>query len=111
MKYAILYYNPKVQSEINAMPLGIRAKYAALTARMIDSGANLGEPHTKAFGDGLFELRLKAHEGIGRVFYCTMVEQRIVVLHGYVKKTQKTPANELSVALSRLREVKQNVIT
>jgi phage-related protein len=32
-----------------------------------------GEPHTEAFGGGLFEMRLKGAEGIARVFYCTLV--------------------------------------
>lgn len=108
MNYSITYYNEAVQAEINAMPLGIRAKYAALTSRMIEAGANLGEPHTKAFGEGLFELRLKAHEGIGRVFYCTLVGKRIVILHSFIKKTQKTPTQELQIATSRLKEVKNH---
>lgn len=111
MSYTISYYNEKVQTEINALPLGIRAKYAALASRMMASGANLGEPHTKAFGDGLFELRLKAHEGIGRVFYCTLIGKRIVILHSFVKKTQKTPTNELNIATLRLKEVKSDANT
>jgi phage-related protein len=41
-------------------------------------GPNLGEPHTKAFGEGLFEMRLKDAEGIARVFFCTLVGKRIV---------------------------------
>jgi phage-related protein len=64
------------------------------------------EPHTKSFGDGLLELRLKGSEGIGRVFYCTLVGQRIVMLHSFVKKTQKTPSQELNTALQRLKEIK-----
>jgi len=48
-------------------------------------------PHTKAIEAGLFELRIKGKEGIARAFYCTKVEKRIVVLHVFVKKTQKTP--------------------
>jgi phage-related protein len=57
-------------------------------------------------GSGLFELRPKGPEGIGRVFYCTQVGQMIVVLHSFVKKTQKTPNNELDIATRRLKEVK-----
>jgi phage-related protein len=57
-------------------------------------------------GAGLFELRAKGKEGIGRVFYCTQVGQTIVVLHSFVKKTQKTPDNELLIATRRLKEVK-----
>ncbi|ANV86295.1 type II toxin-antitoxin system RelE/ParE family toxin [Picosynechococcus sp. PCC 7117] len=56
--------------------------------------------------DGLFELRIKGREGIARVFYCTLVGKRIVMLHGFVKKSQKTPAKELRIAKRRMLEVK-----
>ncbi len=73
---------------------------------MVAIGPNLGEPHTKAMGNGLFELRLKGAEGIARVFYCTLVGRRIVMLHSIVKKSERTPLRELEVAMSRLKEVK-----
>jgi phage-related protein len=69
-------------------------------------GPDLGMPHTRAMGDGLFELRLKAVEGIARVFYCTMIGKRIVMLHQFIKKTDKTPPKELAIARRRLKEVK-----
>jgi phage-related protein len=65
-------------------------------------------PHTRAMGDGLFELRIKAAEGIAWVFYCTVINREIVVLHVFVKKTQATPKRELGVAQKRLKEVKKN---
>jgi phage-related protein len=57
-------------------------------------------------GEGLFEPRIKAAEGIARVFYCTVVNRRIVMLHHFVKKTDKTPRRELATALRRMREFK-----
>ncbi len=69
-------------------------------------GPDLGMPHTKAMGEGLFELRIKAADGIARVFYCTTAEQSIVFLHQFVKKTDKTPIRELGVARKRMKEVK-----
>jgi len=63
-------------------------------------------PHTRAMGDGLFELRLKAAEGIGRVFYCTLVGRKIVMLHQFTKKSEKTPRKELEIARRRMKEVK-----
>ncbi len=57
-------------------------------------------------GDGLFELRLRAPEGIARVFYCTVVDRKIVVLHHFVKKTDKTPKKDLETARARLKEIK-----
>ena len=106
MDYSISYYSASVQAEILALPDTLAARYVVLTRRMLALGPNLGEPHTKAFGDGLFELRLKGAEGIARVFYGTLVGRRIVVLHSFVKKTQKTPRRELEIAEQRLKEIK-----
>ena len=58
------------------------------------------------FGNGLFELRLKGAEGIARVFFCTIVGRRIIMLHSFVKKTNKTSVRERDVAESRLKEIK-----
>ncbi len=69
-------------------------------------GPDLGMPHSRALGEGLFELRLKATEGIARVFYSTMVGKRIMVLHQFIKKTDKTPPRELAIARRRMKEVK-----
>ncbi len=63
-------------------------------------------PHTRAMGTGLFELRLKAAEGIARVFYCTLVGRRIVMLHQFIKKSDKTPGKELDIARKRMKEIK-----
>lgn len=82
------------------------ARYIVLTRRVLAIGPNLGEPHTKAMGGGLFELRLKGAQGIARVFYCTLIGKRIVMLHSFVKKSQRTPKQELEVAQSRLKEIK-----
>ena len=57
-------------------------------------------------GEGLFELRLKAAEGISRIFYCTMVGKKIMILHQFIKKTNKTPPKELAIARLRMKEVK-----
>ena len=89
------------------LPVTLQARYIALTDRMIEYGPNLGLPHTDAFGGGLFELRLKGAEGIARVFFCTMVGQEIIILHSFLKKTQKTPENELKLAKKRRKELKR----
>lgn len=106
MQYSIGYYSEAVQADILALPEGLQARYIAMTERMRVSGANLGEPHSSAMGNGLLELRLRSHEGIARVMYCTLVGQRIVMLHSFIKKTQKTPMADLALARKRLLEVK-----
>jgi len=104
--YAIHYYSERVQADIFALPPTLQARYAALSQRMVSDGPNLGEPHTKAFGGGLFELRLKGAEGIARVFFCALVGRRIVMLHSFVKKTDRTPPAERRIAETRLKEIK-----
>jgi phage-related protein len=84
----------------------VEARCAVKLYALLAIGPNLGEPHTKAFGDGLFELRLKGAEGIARVFFCTQIGKRIVVLHSFIKKSDRTPQRELDVALTRLKEIK-----
>ena len=109
MEWEIIYYNEAVQQDLVNLPAGIQARYIHLTDRMLVYGPNLGMPHTKAIDNGLLELRLKSKEGIGRVFYCTLVGKKIVMLHTFIKKSQKTPAKELKVAIQRMKEVKENV--
>jgi len=106
MDYNITYYREAVQEEIIDLPNTLAARYIVLTRRMMALGPNLGEPHTKAFGEGLFELRLKGAEGIARVFFCTLIGKRIVMLHSFIKKSDRTPKRELAVAESRLKEIK-----
>lgn len=107
MAYSITYYSEAVQEEIMSLPDTLQARYIGLTARMMEYGANLGQPHTEAFGGGLFELRLKGAEGIARVFYCTLVGRKIVMLHSFVKKSQRTPVHERKIAEARMKEVKK----
>ena len=59
-------YNKRVAAEILALPVAIRAHYIQLVDRIEHYGPNLGMPHTRAMGDGLFEMRMKGREGIGR---------------------------------------------
>ena len=106
MDYTITYYSESVQEQILDLPDTLAARYVVLTRRMVALGPNLGEPHTKTFGDGLFELRLKGAEGIARIFFCALIGKRIVMLHSFIKKSDRTPRRELDVAQTRLKELK-----
>ena len=107
MDYAIIYFSEAVQDDILALPDTLAARYVVLTRRMVALGPHLGEPYTKAVGDGLFELRLKGAEGIARVFFCTLVGKRIVMLHSFIKKSDRTPMREREVAETRMKEIKR----
>jgi phage-related protein len=103
--FEIVFFNEKVKREIQIFPAGIRKRTYLLLQRMKEHGPFLGMPHSKALGGGLFEIRAKGSEGIGRVFYCVLVMNRIVLLHSFVKKTQKPPRQDLEKAMTRMKEV------
>jgi len=106
MTWTIEYYGEKVECFIfEELPDGLLARYVHLSQRMLEYGPNLKEPHTKALGNGLYEMRLKSMEGIARILYCTVIGKRIVMLHGFIKKTDKTPPKELETARKRMKEV------
>lgn len=65
----------------------------------------MNEPHVKHVEGKLWELRAKSSEGIARGLYVTTVGRRVVVLHVFVKKSQKTPAAALAVARERMMQV------
>jgi phage-related protein len=105
--WTVSFHSDRIEAEILELPAGFVARFVRYAERMEIYGPDLGMPHTRAMGGGLFELRIKSKEGIARVFYCTIVDRRIVFLHQFVKKSERTPPNELRVARQRMSEVKK----
>jgi phage-related protein len=64
------------------------------------------EPHVKHLDGKLWEMRMKGRDGIARAVYVTASAERVVVVHAFVKKTQKTPRRALEIARMRAKEVK-----
>lgn len=105
MKWSIEYYSSELENEILSLPDGLLARYLRLTDLMLEFGSNLGIPHTKFIGEGLIELRIKSKEGIARVFFCTMIGKKIIMLHLCLKKSNKTPKKEIQIVRKRIKEV------
>ncbi|MBB71506.1 MAG: hypothetical protein CMF50_03830 [Legionellales bacterium] len=106
MNWKVSYFNQDVVKNIEAWPKKIMAKYLRIVDLIEEHGAQLGPPITDSLGDGLFEIRVKAQEGIGRAFFCYILDKEIIVLHAIIKKTQKTPKKDLELAKQRMKEVK-----
>lgn len=107
MKWQVTFYSEKVKAETLSFPPGILANFFHIADLIEDFGPALGLPYTKALGDGLFEIRAKGKEGIGRSFFCTMKGQEIIILHSFIKKSQKIPKKELKTAQTRQKEIKK----
>lgn len=105
MSFEIEYFHERVLRNIESWPVDVLADYARLAELLIEHGPSLRLPHSRAFGDGLFELRPRGRSGIGSAFYCFLVGKRVVVLHAFIKKSQETPDRELKLARKRMKEV------
>jgi phage-related protein len=95
-----------VDVEIEALPPGLQARLVRLLEAVENIGLeNLREPHVKHLEGKLWELRAKASEGIARGIYVTVTGRKVIVLHVFVKKSQKTPTGALDLARKRMREM------
>lgn len=95
-----------VAAEIEALPEDFQAAFLRLAERIEAVGLErIREPHVRHLRGKLWEMRLTGRDGIGRAIYVSAAGRRIVVLHAFVKKTQKTPARALELAERRAKEV------
>ena len=107
MKWQITFYSQKVEQETLNFPPGILANFLHIAEMIEEFGVTIGKPYVASMGGGLFEIRAKGKEGIGRSFYCIVKGREIVILHSFIKKSQKTPKKELNLAKKRMKEVKK----
>lgn len=109
MSWKIVFYDAKVEANIKKWPAEILAKFIWVAEVVEKVGpVELGMPHIKRLGKGLLEIRVKAKDGIGRALFCIVKGKIIIILNGFIKKTQKTPSRELALAQKRMAEVKKN---
>ena len=106
MSWKITFFNEKVEADTLAFPAGILANLLHIMEMIEEFGPNIGKPYTAPMGKGLFEIRAKGKEGIGRSLFCIEKDKEIIVLHSFMKKTQKTPRRELDKARKRMKELK-----
>jgi phage-related protein len=102
--WSVAYY-AGVDDDLADMPPAIAARMLKLLDMMQEFGGNLGMPHTRALGDGLFELRAKAKDGIGRGLFCYASGKQMVILCVFVKKSDKLPKHYLDLAKARKTEI------
>ncbi|VEN74047.1 conserved hypothetical protein [Candidatus Desulfarcum epimagneticum] len=108
MNWSITFYNEKVEKETLSFPKGILANFLHIAEILEEYGPSIGKPYTAPMGDGLFEIRAKGMEGIGRSLFCMLKGREIVILRSFIKKSRKTPKKEKDLAKKRMREVKQS---
>jgi len=107
MPWSVGFLDEETKAAIDALPLDIRASFQRIVEFIKAHGLDrIREPYLKHLGGPLREMRLKGKIGIARAIYVTAIGMRIVVVHVFVKKTQKTPRKEIAYALKKAEEVK-----
>ncbi len=106
MTWTVETLGPAVDAEIAALPKDMQASFLRLAERIEAVGLErIGQPHVKHLQDKLWEMRFGGRDGIARAIYVTTIGRRVIVLHAFVKKTQKTPPPALQLAERRAKEI------
>jgi phage-related protein len=89
---------------LNGLPFKTRARVVKLIDLLAAYGVLLKEPYTRQIKGKIRELRIQDNLGHIRVLYFTFTGRRIVLLHGFLKKTGKTPGREIAIAEKRMKD-------
>jgi len=107
MAWVVSFQNRKVEALLDALPVDFQASFLRIVELIESHGLRaVREPYVKHLEGPLWEMRLKGRSGIARAVYVTAVGERVVVVHVFEKKTQKTPRQEIAIALKRAKEVR-----
>ena len=108
MAWTVETLNELVDAELDALPADMRARFEHVSRLIAEFGLErVREPHVKHLAGPLWEMRLKGKDGISRALYVTAIGRRVVVVRVFVKKTQKTPHEEIELALKRAKGILQ----
>lgn len=105
MSWKVTFFSSKIKEETLRFPAGILANYLHILEIIEEFGPAIGKPYTAPMGNDLFGIRAKGKEGIGRSLFCTVKGKEIIILHSFIKKTQKTPKKEIEKARKRMKEL------
>ena len=93
------------QKEIRALPADMQARFVHVGEKLVENGPfRVGMPWVRSLGRGLWEMRLTGRDGIARAVYFVADEARMIVVRAFVKKTEKTPPQEIELALRRMKD-------
>lgn len=98
-----------VEEFITSLDMKMQAKMIGLLELLEEKGNQLREPYSKSIDDGIFELRCKVGNNITRILYFFYYEGKIILTNGFVKKTQKTPTEEIKLAKERRLDFKERM--
>lgn len=105
MRWTVETLDSRVDEELDALPADMRDRFVRIARLLEDFGPqHVREPYVKPLVGKLWEMRMKGKDGIARAVYVAASGRRLVVVHAFVKKTQKTPRSAIDTATRRAKE-------
>jgi phage-related protein len=106
MTWTVEFLDEDVKAALDAMPNDIGAAFLRIATMIETLGLErMREPYVAHLEGPVWEMRMKGRSGIARAAYVTATGGRVVVVHVFPKKTQKTPRRDIETALRRAKEV------
>lgn len=108
MPWVVELLDDNVRREMEALPADMKARFRRIVELIQGYGLEqVRDPYIKHLEGPLWEMRMKGRDGISRAIYVTAKGRRVVVVRVFVKKTPKTPRQEIDLALNRARKVSE----
>ena len=105
MKWRVETLDARVDAELELLEPSLKARFLHICELLETFGPHeVGLPHVRFLVEKLWEIRMRGRSGIARAIYVTVADKRIVVVHAFIKKTQKTPRAAIETALNRAKE-------
>jgi len=105
MAWSVETLDSRVDAELDALPADMRGRFVRIARMLEEFGPHhVREPYVKPLAGKLWEMRMKGKDGIARAIYVAASGKRLVVVHAFVKKKQKTPRGALETATERAKE-------
>lgn len=106
MRWSVEFLNERVRADLHALPRDMRARFERIVAMIETNGVQgMHEPYVKHLEGRVWEMRMRGKDGIARAAYVTTTARRVIVVHVFVKKTEKTPRRDIELALKRAKEI------
>lgn len=104
--WTVEYLDEVAKQEVESLPSDMRSRFLRIVA-LIEIGGleKVHEPYVKHIEGKIWEMRMSGKDGIARSFYVTAHQRRVIVLRTFIKKSQKTPTQEIARARQRAKEV------
>ena len=109
MEWTVEFYKTKdnqspVEEWLDSLMVSARRKMVRNMLLLEELGLSIKEPYVKPLGDKLYEVRAKDTNGIYRVIYFAYTGKKFIMLHGFTKKTKKTPPKDIALAKKRMED-------